>query len=138
MTAFAVIDTRSNEIIKTGRCVPGDLELQATEDYHVVVETNGLVSDSTHCWNPVAEEIVLKPPLTEQEQYDEQLPPFEQEIRDMLLNSDWTQLPDVSLQESVVEEWRVYRAGLREYDSSTLESLDYDLLPKPPGSPAYR
>jgi hypothetical protein len=57
---------------------------------------------------------------------DELLPPYEPTIEDKLIairisrnflltSCDWTQLPDVTLTQEKVTEWRVYRQALRDF-----------------------
>ena len=55
--------------------------------------------------------------------------------RDKLLsNSDWTQLPDVSLSETVLNQWKTYRQDLRDLTNglSTIENINSVTWPEAP------
>lgn len=46
-----------------------------------------------------------------------------------LIDTDWTQLPDVGLTAANVEEWKVYRASLRQIKDGTMTYKDWPSMP---------
>lgn len=121
---YAVIDS-NGVIVRTGNCVPGDLNLQPGEG-QIVKQIDTSISDLTHRWvdgefleiEPIAEDIAPKVRLA----------------RKILLKScDWTQMPDSPLTDSKKTEWRTYRQVLRDLPthSNWPELADSD-WPTPP------
>jgi hypothetical protein len=49
------------------------------------------------------------------------------ERNEMLMRSDWTQLPNSGLSEAKVAEWETYRQALRDLPETMTEGLEYTL-----------
>jgi hypothetical protein len=100
---------------------------QITDDPNYPVgEEQRLVEDQVPDYDSLTQYIVRVTPIPAEQDYieyqikditytDEELSLFAQERRNReLTRSDWTQLPDVPLNESQVNFWREYRQELRD------------------------
>jgi len=108
--------------------VNGDIfRSQITDDPNYPVgEGQRLVKDQLPEYDSLTQYIVRVTPVPDEQDYveyqikdivytDEELTEMTKtERNNKLAKSDWTQLPDVSLSEEKVQQWRVYRQDLRD------------------------
>lgn len=116
---FTVYNKNTGQILRTGSCPPDQFNLQAQGNE--IVE--GLYPDNLYYWDDGFQPMPTKPKgfydfdyATKQWALNkEQTINSNKGIRNsLLLQSDWTQLPDVDLTTAEKDRWKVYRQALRD------------------------
>ena len=113
MTSYIVYSPSGN-ILRTGVCAETDVALQARAGEQVIV---GQGNDLTHY---IDNGVILERPPASSAQTELESAEQIREIRDMLLlNSDWTQLPDSPLSDEKKQLWKQYRQALRDMPAAS-------------------
>lgn len=113
MTSY-IVYAPSGNILRTGVCAETDVALQSRADEKVIV---GQANDLTHY---IDNGVIIERPQATKAQTDLESTEQIREIRNMLLlNSDWTQLPDSPLSEEKKQLWKQYRQALRDMPASS-------------------
>ena len=134
---FAVVDTITNKIKRVGTTTVEDFAIQGSGPNELAVLRDPEVTDGTHEWDPVAEELVPLPAPTASEQHQEVVDVVRQ-ARDNILNGcDWTVGTDSPFSASKIIEWKAYRQALRDFPAvveadTSLTDYDSVVWPTPP------
>jgi len=131
---FFIVYNKAGDILRTGTCVEGDLDLQADEGEFVM---EGEANDDLHII--VDGQVVDKPPPpapTEAEQRADCQAQLRYQRDRLLLDSDFTQLSDVTISEGARAEWQAYRQALRDLPATYADatSIDEVVFPTEPGN----
>ena len=116
---FTVYNKNTGQILRTGSCPPDQFNLQAQGNE--IVE--GTYPDNLYYWDNGFKTMPTKPEGFYEFDYKtkqwvlnkEQTINSNKYIRNnLLIQSDWTQLPDVDLTTAEKDRWKVYRQALRD------------------------
>tara|TARA_S200002703_G_scaffold120670_1_gene106498 strand:- start:1935 stop:2327 length:393 start_codon:yes stop_codon:yes gene_type:complete len=124
-----IVYTEAGDILRTGICPDGSLELQKA-DGQLVME--GTANDATQ--RVVDGKVVDKPEPPDSDKNVFAMSDLRSARDQILQSSDWTQLPDSPLAEGKKIEWQEYREKLRNLPSENQDILDIDdvSFPAPP------
>lgn len=116
---FTVYNKDTGQILRTGSCPPDQFAIQAQSNE--IVE--GIYPDNEYYWDNGFQPMPTKPEGFYEFDYTtkqwvlskDQTINSNKGIRNsLLLQSDWTQLPDVDLTTAEKDRWKVYRQALRD------------------------
>jgi hypothetical protein len=135
MIEFTIVDNITGKISRSGRCQDSDIDIQAGIGELCIIGIHNITS----YYNGINFiEIPTQPSpnhtfnyITKQWEPDPTLAAIKATAQraQLLINSDWTQLPDVPL--ATKEAWSVYRQALRDITAQTGYPLaiDWPLAP---------
>ena len=131
MSRFAIIDSASGEIMGflSG---PGGVMPEELKEGQLAVEANESIRDTVHMY--VDGVFVDKPPESYTHLNTAALFDMRRERRMLLAHSDWTQVADAPLTDTVKAEWLAYRNALRDLPSvfPNITDLSEVVWPTPP------
>ena len=126
MKSYTIYDS-DGVILRTGRCVDTDFDIQAKEGEFII---EGYCNDDNN-HKVINGQVVYSEKVSTIEEVQEDIR-RERNIR--LAQSDWTQMPDAPLTDEVKLQWATYRQELRDLPNnySSLTSIDNVVFPEKP------
>ncbi len=122
-----IVYNSDGKILKYGQCADGDIALQAGEGQSVLeaeFQPNKKVQDG----------VLVDDTPTQSELNAEALGSLRSQRFELLISSDWTQMPDSPLTDTKKNEWATYRQTLRDLPASNanVTSIDDVTFPDAP------
>lgn len=135
MIEFTVYDKISGRILSTGYCPEDHYEFQGAGNSIA----KGNYPNNKYYWENGFKEIPVKPNFgfynfdydTKQWELDSKqtIQKNKEKRRSLLIGSDWTQLPDVTLTQTQKETWVIYRQQLRDMTEQDYLNSNFPIIP---------